>query len=120
MPKNNKKQGEKTSKNVTDPEITEPTPAAGQEAADEPGRKETTPVTQANPVETVPGDNPEKAAKTPKVTDSLTKIGRAILKTNPAMPVVYMTADGRGFYEKNDADNHAKTLTNRAVTPVKR
>lgn len=102
MPKNNKKQGEKTSKNVTDPEITVPTPAAGQEAADEPGREETTP------------------AKTPKVTDSLTKIGRVILKTNPAMPVVYMTADGRGFYEKNDADNHAKTLTNRAVTPVKR
>ena len=71
-------------------------------------------------------DNAEPAAKTPtkksepKVSDAVQKVGKALLKSNPDMSVVYMTADGRGFYEKNDADNHARTLNNKAVTPVKR
>ena len=55
-----------------------------------------------------------------KVSDAVQKVGKALLKSNPDMSVVYMTADGRGFYEKNDADNHARTLNNKAVTPVKR
>ena len=69
---------------------------------------------------------PASAAKTPtkksepKVSDAVQKVGKALLKSNPDMSVVYMTADGRGFYEKNDADNHARTLNNKAVTPVKR
>lgn len=71
-------------------------------------------------------DNAKPAAKTPtkksepKVSDAVQKVGKALLKSNPDMSVVYMTADGRGFYEKNDADNHARTLNNKAVTPVKR
>lgn len=71
-------------------------------------------------------DNAKPAAKTPtkksepKVSDAVQKVGKALLKSNPDMSVVYMTADGRGFYERNDADNHARTLNNKAVTPVKR
>jgi len=56
----------------------------------------------------------------PKISDAVQKVGKALLKSNPDMSVVYMTADGRGFYERNDADNHARTLNNKAVTPVKR
>lgn len=67
----------------------------------------------------------DKAAETkepeePKVSDALVKIGKSILKSNPAMSVVYMASDGRGFYEQNDADNHARTLENKTVTPVKK
>lgn len=58
--------------------------------------------------------------ETPRASDAVVKVGKAILKNNSQMSVVYMTADGRGFYERNDAENHAKTLTNRVVTPVKR
>lgn len=71
-------------------------------------------------------DDAAPAAKTPtkklepKVSDAVQKVGKALLKSNPDMSVVYMTADGRGFYERNDADNHARTLNNKAVTPVKR
>lgn len=61
-----------------------------------------------------------KKAAEPKVSDAVTKIGKALLKSNPDMSVVYMTADGRGFYEKNDAELHARTLNNKAVTPVKK
>lgn len=84
---------------------------------------------QAGGKQPTPGgaaDNAEPAAKTPtkksepKVSDAVQKVGKALLKSNPDMSVVYMTADGRGFYEKNDADNHAHTLNNKAVTPVKR
>lgn len=65
---------------------------------------------------------PEQTAteETPRASDAVVKVGKAILKNNSQMSVVYMTADGRGFYERNDAENHAKTLTNRVVTPVKR
>lgn len=61
-------------------------------------------------------ENPDKKSE-PKVSDAVQKVGKALLKSNPDMSVVYMTADGRGFYEKNDADNHARTLNNKAVTP---
>ncbi|MEG1673219.1 MAG: hypothetical protein RR221_06830 [Alistipes sp.] len=66
-----------------------------------------------------------KAAETnefdePKVSDALVKIGKSILKSNPAMSVVYMASDGRGFYEQNDAEHHARALKNKTVTPVKK
>lgn len=71
------------------------------------------------------GDTAETTGKTkkaaePKVSDAVVKIGKALLKSNPEMSVVYMTADGSGFYEKNDAELHARNLTNKAVTPVKK
>lgn len=62
----------------------------------------------------------EKKKQEPKVSDAVTKIGKSLLKSNPEMSVVYMTSDGRGFYMENDAENHARTLNNKAVTPVKR
>lgn len=67
-------------------------------------------------------ETPAKPKKTaePKVSDAVVKIGKNLLKNNPDMSVVYMTADGRGFYEKNDAELHARTLNNKAVTPVKK
>ncbi len=64
------------------------------------------------------GDTKQTAE--PKVSDAVVKIGKTLLKSNPAMSVVFMTTDGRGFYEKNDADNHARTLKNKVVTPVKK
>ncbi len=75
--------------------------------------------------ETVAGTAPTEADKTtkapePKVSDALAKAGKALLKSNPALDTVYMTADGTGFATKNDADNHAHNLKNKAVTPVKR
>jgi hypothetical protein len=60
-----------------------------------------------------------KKTTEPKVSDAVVKIGKFLLKSNPEMSVVYMTADGSGFYEKNDAELHASNLTNKAVTPVK-
>lgn len=56
----------------------------------------------------------------PKVSDAVVKIGKNLLRNNPEMSVVYMTADGRGFYEKNDAELHARILNNKAVTSVKK
>lgn len=67
-----------------------------------------------------PAAPPPTKKTEPKVAGAVQKVGKALLKSNPDMSVVYMTADGRGFYERNDADNHARTLNNKAVTPVKR
>lgn len=61
-----------------------------------------------------------KDKSTAKVADSLAKIGRRLLAANPAMKEIYMTSDGRGFYEHNDAENHARTLNNKSVSTVKR
>lgn len=57
-------------------------------------------------------------SKQPVAADAVVKIGKKLLAANPEMEVVYMTSDGRGFYSKNDAQGHARTLTNKAVTPV--
>lgn len=75
---------------------------------------------QPTPVDAAPAAKSSTKKTEPKVSDAVRNIGKALLKSNPDMSVVYMTADGRGFYEKNDADNHARTLNNKAVTPVKR
>lgn len=61
-----------------------------------------------------------KPATRGKASGAVVKVGKSLLKSNPEMSVVYMTADGLGFYERNDADNHARTLKDKAVTPVKR
>lgn len=89
---------------------------APQDAAGAPG------ATDGNAAGAATAETPAKTKKAakPKVSDAVTKIGKALLKSNPDMSVVYMTADGRGFYEKNDAELHARTLNNKAVTPVKK
>lgn len=84
------------------------TQAGGADGSQEPGA--TSAEKKAAPAKT----------EEPKVSDTVVKIGKSLLKNNPAMPVVYMTSDGRGFYELDDADNHAKTLNDKAVTPVKK
>jgi hypothetical protein len=56
----------------------------------------------------------------PTVSDAVVKGGRSLLGSNPRLQVVYMTADGNGFYQESDAASHARTLNNKAVTPVKR
>lgn len=92
----------------------------GESMADQPqaGGEQPTPGGAADGAE--PAVKPPTKKPEPKVSDAVQKIGKALLKSNPDMSVVYMTADGRGFYERNDADNHARTLNNKAVTPVKR
>ena len=60
----------------------------------------------------------EKDSERPVAADAVVKIGKKLLAANPEMEVVYMTCDGRGFYSRNDAQSHARTLTNKAVTPV--
>ncbi len=74
----------------------------------------------AKPAEKKPAETPVAAPATPKVSDALVKAGRALLEGNPSLREVYMTTDGVGFAEKNDADNHARALKNKAVVPVKR
>lgn len=76
--------------------------------------EEAMPVEQAKAV--------KKLASTPaqRVTDALTKVARNLLACNPSLKVVYMTADGSGFRTRNDADNHARNLKSKAVTPVNR
>ena len=74
-----------------------------------------------SPETAAPAAKPAKdAVTTPRVSDAVVKVGKALLESNPGMEVVYMTADGTGFYRENDAVEHARALTNKAVTEVKR
>lgn len=41
-----------------------------------------------------------------------------IFVENPQLKVVYGTSDGEFFYKKNDAENHAKKLSDKKVEPV--
>lgn len=92
----------------------------GEGMADQPQEGGEQPTPGGAPGDAAPAAKPTTKKTEPKVSDAVQKIGKALLKSNPDMSVVYMTADGRGFYERNDADNHARTLNNKAVTPVKR
>lgn len=47
-------------------------------------------------------------------------VGRDILKENPELKGVYVTTDGTAFAERNDAQNHAKTLKNREIFNIRR
>lgn len=88
--------------------------------ADQPQTGDEQPTPGGSADDAVPAAKPPTNKTELKVSDAVQKVGKALLKSNPDMSVVYMTADGRGFYERNDADNHARTLNNKAVTPVKR
>lgn len=92
----------------------------GEGMADQPQAGGEQPTPGGATGDAAPAANPPTKKTEPKVSDAVQKVGKALLKSNPDMSVVYMTADGRGFYERNDADNHARTLNNKAVTPVKR
>ncbi len=71
------------------------------------------------PAETTDNTTSEAPAQG-KVSDAVANIGKNLLKHNPGVQEVYMVSDGLGFYEKNDADNYARTLKNKTVTCVKR
>lgn len=43
------------------------------------------------------------------------KIGKEVLAANKSLSEVYVTADGTAFYNRNDAQNHARALENREV-----
>lgn len=92
----------------------------GEGMADQPKTGGEQPIPDGAAGDAAPAAKPPTKKTEPKVSDAVQKVGKALLKSNPDMSVVYMTADGRGFYERNDADNHARTLNNKAVTPVKR
>lgn len=126
---------EKENKAETPQSMTEtPVPTGQNSSQDNPEKDAATKQSQASAEQPTSGKaarnatsaSAKPAAKTPtkkaeqKVSDSVQTIGKALLKSNPDMSVVYMTADGSGFYEKNDAENHARTLNNKVVTPVKR
>lgn len=48
------------------------------------------------------------------------KVAAKIFKQNPDIKEAYVTADGTAFYGRNDAQNHANTLSNRDVFGFKR
>lgn len=48
------------------------------------------------------------------------KVAERIFKQNPDIKEAHITADGTAFYGRNDAQNHANTLTNREVFSFKR
>lgn len=101
--------GEETQAGAVDHATEHPNPARATSDAAEVAKTDSTPEAATS-----------KTIEKPSVSDALVKIGKSILKSNPTMSMVYMTADGRGFYEKNDADNHARTLKNKVVTHVKK
>lgn len=43
-----------------------------------------------------------------------------IFEKNPHLKEYFKTSDGKSFYSENGATNHAKTLEDKTVTPVKR
>lgn len=55
-----------------------------------------------------------------KASTALTKAGKQLLEANPSATVIYMTTDGRGFFNKSDAVNHGRTLKTKTVIEVKK
>lgn len=48
------------------------------------------------------------------------KVAAEVLKRNPDIKEVHVTSDGTAFYTRNDAQNHANSLSNREVFSTKR
>lgn len=137
-------QAEATETNIAPETSTEPTPVASkspeasgkQEGPETPGAVGTgedpnPECTASDDAETAAAEKSAAETKATKksgpattpaqrVENALTKAGRSILERNPALTAVYMTADGAGFASKNDAENHARNLKNKVVTPVNR
>ena len=43
-----------------------------------------------------------------------------LLKSHPEVNEVFFTSDGLAFFEKNHADNHARSLKNKGIETIKR
>lgn len=65
-----------------------------------------------------PADKEKNKPQT--ATNPLEKIGKKLLEAYPDKNEVFMASDGQGFFNENDALNHAETLTNKKVIPVKK
>lgn len=48
------------------------------------------------------------------------KIAQGLFAANKTLNEVHITSDGTAFYSKSDANNHARTLKDKAVATVKR
>ena len=48
------------------------------------------------------------------------KIAQDLFAANKVLNEVHITSDGTAFYSKSDANNHARTLKDKAVATVKR
>ena len=66
--------------------------------------------------------NKTTAAAEPKTVQmsAAHKIAKGLFATNSVLNEVHITSDGTAFYSKSDANNHARTLKDKAVATVKR
>lgn len=70
-------------------------------------------------VEAKPAKKAEKGAAT--VQESAAKrVAKEVFKNYPDKKTVFVTSDGLAFFHRCDADNHARELSNKTVTPVSR
>lgn len=67
-------------------------------------------------------NNKTTAAAQPKTVQmsAAHKIAQGLFAANKTLNEVHITSDGTAFYSKSDANNHARTLKDKAVATVKR
>lgn len=67
-------------------------------------------------------NNKTTAAAQPKTVQmsAAHKIAQELFAANKTLDEVHITSDGTAFYTKSDANNHARTLKDKAVATVKR
>lgn len=67
-------------------------------------------------------NNKTTAAAQPKTVQmsAAHKIAQGLFAANNTLNEVHITSDGTAFYSKSDANNHARTLKDKAVATVKR
>mgnify|MGYP006976538066 CR=1 FL=1 len=56
-----------------------------------------------------------KTAPATAASSAAAKVAAEVLKQNPDINEVHVTSDGTPFYNRNDAQNHARSLANREV-----
>lgn len=69
--------------------------------------------------ETKPAKKAEKGAATVQES-AAKKVAKEVFKNYPDKKTVFVTSDGLAFFRRCDADNHARELPNKTVTPVSR
>uniref|UniRef100_UPI004057BD68 hypothetical protein n=1 Tax=Alistipes sp. TaxID=1872444 RepID=UPI004057BD68 len=67
-------------------------------------------------------NNKTTAAAQPKTVQmsAAHKVAQGLFAANKTLNEVHITSDGTAFYSKSDANNHARTLKDKAVATVKR
>lgn len=69
--------------------------------------------------ESKPARRAEKGATTVQES-AAKKVAKEVFKNYPDKKTVFVTSDGLAFFHRCDADNHARELPNKTVTPVSR